>query len=255
MYCGCGQCETDCSACPQPLVSAWPAGGIAMETLAEEPACGPGPTILQRMAPMVARIRSKTRDRLGLTPWDVYLIWEQWSGAERGEGRARLLASVKLLPRPVVSDLSSVALQGFSGGVVPVGSIRVDGISLLLTADNLLGRTLPNPEFFASLGSCAQSVGEPPPGVPASLMGLRADEAALVLAGAMDPGSPRRIPDRVSFFWEVVEVGVKDAERMRFRAASLPTKRRNRADWSLVLERADEDRSRAGRNQAGVNED
>lgn len=253
MYCGCGQCSEDCSDCPQPIVSAWPAGGVAIATLPESPECVPN--LLQRLAPTMARIRSKTRDRLGLTPWDVSLVWEQWSGAERGEGRARTLATVRLIPRPVISDLSSINLQGFSGGVQPVGSIRVDGISMLLTADNLLGRSLPDPEFFASLSQCAIAVGEPPHGIPASLMGLRADEAALVLAGAKDPGSPYRIPDRVSFFWEVVENGVKGAERMRFRPASLPSKRRNRADWSLVLERAGEDRSRAGVNQAGPDED
>ena len=86
---------------------------------------------------------------LGMRPYLVELVWTGWSGAERGEGTERELVRVQLLPMPQVKDLTSIALNGFSAGKLPVGSIRVDEISAgRYTEDLLRGLKLPTGEKF-----------------------------------------------------------------------------------------------------------
>ena len=73
----------------------------------------------------------------------VFLVWIGWSGDERGEGDPQVLHEMELLPTPKVSEGTAVSRNGFSAGVLPVGSLRIDEISASLAEDTLYGRQIP----------------------------------------------------------------------------------------------------------------
>jgi hypothetical protein len=81
--------------------------------------------------------------KFGLRAKRVFLVWSRFTGQERGEGDEKMLARVELLPTPKVSDLSAVTLNPYSGGKLPVGSIRLDEVSLTFTMDELTGKAVP----------------------------------------------------------------------------------------------------------------
>lgn len=82
--------------------------------------------------------------RFGVRPYQVWLVWQGWTGDERGAGRVGELKRVALLPTPKLEDLSAVALDPRSGGVLPVGTVRLTRVSASLAADLLRGRAYPN---------------------------------------------------------------------------------------------------------------
>ncbi len=82
---------------------------------------------------------------LGARPYRVELVWTTWTGAERGEGTEREIARLELLPTPQVTDLTSVALNPYSAGKLPVGSVRLSEVSAgRYTEDLLRGLRLPD---------------------------------------------------------------------------------------------------------------
>ena len=99
-------------------------------------------TLANRMVPTVDRLRQMLT-RYGLRPYNVFLAWHYWTGKERGEGYEKECKRIALVPNPKVEDLSSVALNPFSAGVVPIGTVRLSRISGAYTADVLMGRMLP----------------------------------------------------------------------------------------------------------------
>ncbi len=91
--------------------------------------------------------------RLGMRPNRVFLTWATWSGAERGEGEQAILQRIEILPTPRVSDLSSVALNPYSAGKLPVGSVRIEQISAgRYREDYLLGKLVPSDPLFGQTG-------------------------------------------------------------------------------------------------------
>ncbi len=134
--------------------------------------------------------------KFGIRPSRVFLVHTVFGGAERGEGTAREISRVELLPCPRVISLDAVAMTPQTAGIVPIGSIRVERISVTYTLDTLKGRMVP-----------------------------RENEA--------------RIPENVSFHYEVYEDGRGDAEPevMRFRLAADPFRRAGKIDWVVNLER------------------
>jgi hypothetical protein len=92
----------------------------------------------------VDRVR-QVATRFGLRPYRVFLVWTQFGGAERGEGTEREVARIEILPAPKVISLDSVALAPQTAGILPMGSIRVEKISVSLTLDQLKGRMIPVP--------------------------------------------------------------------------------------------------------------
>lgn len=100
-------------------------------------------TLAHRFAPLADRLRQFATD-FGIRSRRVFLTWVASSGEERGEGRESLLAQHEILPTPRVGDLTAVTQNPFSAGVLPVGTLRVDRISALLTADELFGRRVPH---------------------------------------------------------------------------------------------------------------
>ena len=145
----------------------------------------------------------------------VFLVWTQATGEERGEGTEAELARVEVLPTPEIVDLTSVALNPYSAGKLPVGSIRVNEVSAAFVRDELTGYTvpgqssklpdLPDVDFFYEV----------------------------VEDGRGDSPAPR----------------------MRFRLAAEPSRNETNVCWVLVLERSSEDRARSGQSQLGPDVD
>lgn len=205
---------------------------------------------LGRFAPTVDRIRQRFNQQFGLKAYDVFMVWTRWNGAERGEGNETLMMQVELLPTPVVEDLTSLSLQGFSAGTLPVGSVRISQVSASIRADTLSGFLLPSIEYLGMAEGCgkpARMMGE---GTPTRLAGLTAIEAARLNAGLDSKGRKYSVDPRVEFFYEIVE-RAPNAQRQKFRLLSVPFKRKGSFDWTLVLERVSEDRSRRGQSTIG----
>lgn len=203
-------------------------------------------SLVQRLSPRVDKIRQKFTT-IGLRPYDVFLVWTRWDGEERGEGYESELRRVAILPRPKVEDLTSLSLSPFSGGVLPVGSVRLSELTAQLTADNLTGRTIPSQAYFDGCGI----VMGPGQGTPAGI-GLTPGQQI----GHSPPRYTDRIPQPNEFFYEIVEdvsgtQATAPATRQKFRLFSVPFKRPGKFDWTVMLERISEDRDRFGKSQFG----
>jgi hypothetical protein len=185
-------------------------------------------TLLHRFSPMIDRMRQKLTD-YGMRPYNVFLTWTKWHGGERGEGTETIIRRLPVLPNPSIEDLTGISLQPYSGGVLPVGSVRVSKISMRYAQDLLMGLVLPcDPE--ASFMS--QVHGGPP--VDPMMTAIATEEV----------GEP------YEFFYEVVEDGRSNggrpAVRSRFRPLSAPFRDAANAGWIIVLERVSEDMQRSG---------
>ena len=153
--------------------------------------------------------------KFGARSRHVFLVWTRSSGLERGEGDEAELARTEVLPTPKTTDLTAVALNPFSAGTLPVGSLRVSEVSGTLTRDDLTGYAvpgqtrklpeMPDVDFFYEV----------------------------VEDGRGDDPAPR----------------------MRFRLAAEPYRAETALSWMLLLERASEDRSRSGQSQLGPDVD
>ncbi len=98
-------------------------------------------TVAQRVAHVQDRARMRIA-RLGFRPYNVDLVWSKWSGEERGAGFEKVMKRTPLVPSPVVVDLSTVSMSAVATGVLPMGSIRIEKVSVCFTSDQLLGRLL-----------------------------------------------------------------------------------------------------------------
>ncbi len=148
----------------------------------------------------------------------VFLVWVRWTGHTAGEGHAEVVREVELLPTPKV-DALGVTFNPYSGGELPVGTLRLSEVSAALPMDTLLGRLIPGEgvppqeyEFFyevAEDGRSQNANGQPVPPL-----------------------------------------------RERYRVLGEPVRRETRVQWELLLERASEDRTRDGEvNEDGVDPD
>ncbi len=153
--------------------------------------------------------------RLGMRPNRVFLTWATWSGAERGEGEQTILQRIEILPTPKVSDLTAVALNPYSAGKLPVGSVRVDQISAgRYREDYLRGILIPSDPLFGQTGR------------------------------PLDP-------KKDDFWFEVQEDGRniplgEQAERKRFRILGGPYLSPCCTQYSVIIERMSEDMQRNG---------
>jgi len=192
-------------------------------------------TLVARFAPTVDRLRQRLTTA-GLRPYQVFLVWTRWSGPDRGEGRERILHRMPILPSPEVADLTGVSFQMFSGGVIPVGSVRVTGISMQYAQDTLIGLTVPADPHAANAAAAA---------------GKRVNPETDSLAA-------EEVLPPYEFFWEVVEDGRSNqgrpAYRTRYRPLSAPFRRADKFDWSILLERVSEDMERDGQPRTALPE-
>lgn len=187
-------------------------------------------SIANRLAPTVDRIR-QLNTKLGERPHRVFLTWTRWTGEARGEGAEELVGQLEVLPTPRVDSLDSVSFSMFSGGTLPVGSIRVSEISVAtFTEDLLCGRRIPDE------ARCCRDVPD--------------ERGAVVPHTAPIDGRSEEVPFPFDFFYEVVEDGRGDPHpvRNRFRLLSKPFRRAGKVDWMIMLEREDPDRERDNRS-------
>lgn len=101
-------------------------------------------SLAHRFASRVDRLR-QIETRLGMRPYRVVLVWSQFSGEERGEGDETVTLRREILPTPKVENMTAKERKVMSAGLHEVGSIRISEVSMLLTADMLEGREVPEP--------------------------------------------------------------------------------------------------------------
>lgn len=169
-------------------------------------------------------------DRLGAYPYRVFLVWTRFSGSERGEGNEVEIGRIELAPAPEVQSLDGVTFSLFAAGALPIGSVRLRGVSLQYTYDQLTG-TLPPTQ-------------KQDPFAPAS-------------ATALVSVHRDHIQEPNDFYYEIVEDGRNDPDpkRMKFRLLSPPVIDPTSQQWILGLERTSEDPDRYGRSQIGTDTD
>lgn len=181
-----------------------------------------------------------TVQKFGLRPYDVTLVWIRWSGSERGAGKPKVLREVQMIPAPEVIDLTGVSMSPVSVGILPVGSVRLQKVSSSFTADDLRGLTVPARAI--AMGCGIQRLGS---STAPNVLGATSKE--VILARGQVEAETETIPEPYEFFYEISEACVKNASRLRFRPASMPFRRPGQFDWTIVLEKISEDRTRAGR--------
>lgn len=173
-------------------------------------------TLANRLGPTVDRIR-QIATNLGVRPYRVFLVWTRWSGSERGEGNEQEVLRVEVLPTPRVTSLDNVSFSPMHAGVLPVGSLRVDRISV------------------ATLPSCFPTTYD-------------------LLRGHMVPTPHEdQTPEPFEFFYEVIEDGRGDCPpvRAKYRLLSVPFRRAGKVDWTVTLERESQDNFRDGASSIG----
>ena len=172
-------------------------------------------SLANRLGLRVADRLRQFSTRFGLRSRRVFLTWTQFTGAERGEGRERVIARIELLPTPKVADATTVMRMPFAAGVLPVGSLRVSLISVAYTYDQLTGRRIP---------------------------------------GRSDDG-PIPEPIDFFYELVEDGRGDDPAERQRFRVLGIPWRDEGNVGWSVLLERSSEDFARDGTSQIGIDPD
>lgn len=177
-------------------------------------------TLAHRLGPRVDRLRQLST-RFGLRPYRVFLTWTRAQGAAVGRGDEAVVARVEILPTPRVTDMTALARRPWSVGQLPEGTVRVDRVSVLFTADNLSGLVIPS---------------DPPRRIPT---GQLVGGTALV---------PKTDP-QIDFFYEVVEDGRGDdpSRRERFRLFGQPYRDAGGISWVVLLEAASDPTDRAGK--------
>jgi hypothetical protein len=139
---------------------------------------------------------------------------------ERGEGNELIYARLEILPTPRVTSLDRLSFSLYHAGTIPVGSVKVDRISVVqFTEDVLLGKALPNNPL--PFGESEQE---------------------------------KHIPQPYEFFWEIVEDGRGDnpPKRQRFRPMNKPERRAGKLDYTIMLERVSQDRTRDDQSSIGL---
>ncbi len=162
-------------------------------------------------------------------------MWTECSGYERGEGNEGELLRLEILPTPRVSDLTSVTMNPFSGGILPAGSVRVDQISARFNDDILSGRIAP------AADARGHRIVEPFDFFYEIIEDGRADGP---LTG---PCAGVSEAEQLSGF-------PSDASRAKFRLASVPNRDEGSVQFTVLLERISEDRTASGQSQLGQDE-
>jgi hypothetical protein len=185
-------------------------------------------TLAHRFSGRADRLR-QFATKFGIRPVRVFLVWEKWTGEEAGEGVAKTLGELELLPTPKIDTAQSLNFRAGPGGAMPDGTVRLTGISGLYTKDQLQGVAVPDAKFIAE--------NNPPKA-----------GSALAL-----PRHKVHLPEGYSFFYELREDGRGDnpPAREKYELADVPERDAGNVQWVVTLQRVSEDRSRSGQNQIG----
>lgn len=165
-------------------------------------------TLTNRLGRVADNVR-QLATTLGARPYRAFLVWTRWDGEERGEGIEHEVRRIEILPTPRLSSLDAVTFSLYHAGTLPVGSVKLDRISVVqFTQDLLTGNWLPLPhedfipepyEFFYEVVEDGR--GDDPP------------------------------------------------VRSKFRLLSTPFRRATQVDWTVMLERVSVDRNRYAASQ------
>jgi len=101
-------------------------------------------SLVNRLQKTVDRVR-QIPVNFGLRSQRVFLVWTKYTGSERGEGREVEIRRKEILPTPKVGPMNAISFAAITGGIMPVGSQRVQNVSLSFTADELEGLWIPEP--------------------------------------------------------------------------------------------------------------
>jgi len=235
-------------------------------------------TLASKFGKVADNLRQLATD-FGIRPYRVFLTWTKWTGVERGQGDEILIRRAEILPTPRVISIDNMNNSPMHAGVLPVGSLKVDRISVVsFTRDVLMGKAFPGDAVTVHPdgpvdGSCINYPGIPGRGVIDGSMGagvqvpyagpdmpaLPSGPQQIVVRGAQQPvvyspdplpfGMDRRekhIPEPVDFYYEVVEDGRHDlpAKRMRFTPTGEPHLDAGGVQWKIGLTRSSLDRTR-----------
>lgn len=164
-------------------------------------------SLANRLVPVVDKIRTLASN-LGVRPYRVFLMHVAWSGGEVGDGNARVVGRVEILPPPRVRSIGSMDEVVRSTGVTEEGAIEIDRISARFTEDDLLGRTL----------------------------------------DLQDPNARRTTEDGMDFYWELQETRPSTPLQVvrRFAVQGVPELRRGACEWVVRLTKQDFDPGRQG---------
>ena len=118
-----------------------------------------------------------------------------------------------------------------SGGMLPVGSVRIRKISTNYTADQLSGLAIPNDVFEDENNPPRRSSARHLPPKP----------------------SVTDLPQPFDFHWEIREDGRGDnpAARSRYRLLSWPWRNPGGLEWQVMLEKVSDDDTREGKPTSG----
>src|ERR1700722_5033736 len=195
-------------------------------------------TLANKLGGLTDRVRQLATN-FGVRPYRVFLRWTQWTGTERGEGQENVILTIEILSTPRLTNLDSLSFSFWHAGQIPVGSVRLDRISVAsFTSDILLGKAFPNTAILERYKECGMIPPAPPLVAP--------------LPG-MDPREPH-IPEPYEFFYEIVEDGRGDnpAKRAKFRPMNQTMRRAGKVDWTIMLERVSQDRTRDDESAIGT---
>lgn len=120
MACSCA--KTPCCCAPLELSGAAYAGTLAAQ-----------------LGPVVDCVRG-FNTQFGLRPYQVQLVWTQWSGGARGAGVEDVIRCLPLTPTPLVMDMSQVRQSLRPVGSFEDGTVRVTEISTKHNEDTLVGK-------------------------------------------------------------------------------------------------------------------
>lgn len=98
-------------------------------------------TLVSSLGPCVDSIRD-LYTCLGARVYQVALVWTQWSGGARGQGAEDIIAYHRILPTPLVRDLTGIRRELEMIGLDEVGTLRVTQISPRFDEDVLVGQSL-----------------------------------------------------------------------------------------------------------------
>lgn len=101
--------------------------------------CSIGDTLIAQLTPIVDPLRDLFT-QFGARPYTVTMIKTRWTGATRGEGTEEVICEERLLPTPLISDLTALRQELLSIGSEEVGEIDISEISPRYTEDQLLGQ-------------------------------------------------------------------------------------------------------------------
>ena len=158
-------------------------------------------TLVAEFVPLADELRDMLTS-FGMRPYTVHLVRIHWSGRERYEGTATVIADDPILPTPKLTSLDALAEVLHVIGLDEHGSVQVSQISGSYTEDDLRG----------------QGAG----------------------------GEPVAATDE--FFYEIMfpRPDGLPGERRRFSLSGTPIYDAGRLQWTVRLEKADQDRTRDG---------